>query len=102
MDLCNYFYINESDIIIKLDDIKIEDIKIEQLLNKINNNNKPFEESNINNNTFTIIEKNNGICEILSKEEQVMFNKFINSKVSFTVYWKRKKLNHIKLINVPI
>ena len=66
-----------EDKIIKFDDIKIEDIKIKQLLNKINNNNKPFEESNINN-TFTIINKSNGICEILSKEEEYYFNKLIN------------------------
>ena len=69
-------YNNENDIIIKFDDIKIEDIKIEQLLNKINNNNKPFEESNINN-TYIIINKNNDICEILSKEEEYYFNKLI-------------------------
>ena len=68
---------NEFDDIIMFDDIKIEDIKIEQLLNKINDNNKPFEESNINN-TYIIIDKNNGICEILSKEEEYYFNKLIN------------------------
>jgi len=55
----------------------MEDIEIKQLLNKKNNNNKPFEESNINN-TFTIIDKNNGICEVLSKEEENDFNKLIN------------------------
>ena len=70
-----------EDKIIKFDDIKIEDIKIKQLLNKINNNNKPFEESNINN-TFTIINKSNGICEILSKEEKYYFNKLINIIIS--------------------
>jgi len=63
--------------IIKFDDIKKEDIKIEQLLNKINNNNKPFEVSNFIN-SFTIIDKNNGICEILSKEEEYYFYKLIN------------------------
>ena len=73
---CRYC-INENDIIIQLDDIKIEDIEIKQLLNTINYNNKPFEESNINN-TFTIIDKNNGICEVLSKEEENDFNKLIN------------------------
>ena len=68
---------NESDKIIKFDNFKIEDIKIGQLLKKINNNNKQFEESNINN-IFTNIDKNNGICEILSKEEGDYFNKLIN------------------------
>jgi len=77
---CRYC-INENNIIIKFDDIKIEDIKIEQLLNKINNNNKPFEESKINN-TITINEKGNGICEILSKEEKYYFNKLINIIIS--------------------
>ena len=64
---------NNNDMIIKYDDIKIEDIKIEQLFNKINNNNKSFEESN----KFIIIDKNNGVCEILSEEEEEMFNKLI-------------------------
>ena len=60
------FHGDENDLIIKFDDIKIEDTKIEQLLNKINN--KPFEKFNIN----------NGIIEILSKEEEEYFNKLIN------------------------
>ena len=67
--------------IIKFDDIKIEDIKIEQLLNIINNNNKPFEESNINN-TFKYIDKKNGIYEILSEEEEEKFNKIINTIIN--------------------
>ena len=67
----------EYDIIIKFDDIKIEDIKIEQLLKKINNNNKQYEESNINN-TYEFIDKSNDICEKLSKEEEYYFNKLIN------------------------
>jgi len=66
-----------EDKIIKFDDIKIEKIKLEQLLNKINNNNKPFEEFNINN-SYKIIDTSNGICEILSKEEEYYFNKLIN------------------------
>ena len=74
---CIEVYNNENNNIIKFEDIKIEDIKIEQLLNIINNNNKPFEESNINN-SFKIINKNNGICEILSEEEEEKFNKLIN------------------------
>ena len=64
---CTNYNKFENDIIIKFDDIKIEDIKIEQLL-KIINNNKPFEKFNIN----------NDIYEILSKEEEVKFNKLIN------------------------
>jgi len=77
---CHY-YKNEhhnkiKDKIIDFDDIKIEDIKIKQLLKKINNNNKPLGESN--NETITIYDKNNGICEILSKEEEYNFNKLIN------------------------
>jgi len=64
-----------EDKIIKFDDIEIEDIKIEQLLEIINN--KPFEESNINN-TFTIIDKSNDIYEIISKEKKYYFNKLIN------------------------
>ena len=63
-----------EDKIIKFDDIKIEDIKIKQLLNIINNNNISFEESNIKN-SYIIIDKNNGICEKLSKEEEYYFNK---------------------------
>ena len=66
----------KNDVIIKYDDIKIEDIKMEQLL-KILNNNKPFDESHINN-TYKIFDKNNNICEILSKEEEDYFNKLIN------------------------
>jgi len=58
------------------DDIKIEDIKLEQLLKKINNNNEPLRKSN--NETITIIDKSNGICEIISKEEEYYFNKLIN------------------------
>jgi len=59
----------EIEHIIKFDDIKIEDIRIERLY-KIINNNKPFEESNINN-SYKIIDKSNGICGILSKEEEI-------------------------------
>ena len=66
----------ENDIIIKFDDIKIEDIKKGQILKK-NDNIKSFEESNINS-TNIIIEKNNCIWEILSKEEEEAFNKLIN------------------------
>ena len=55
---------NEFDDIIMFDDIKIEYIKIEQLLNIINENNKPVDESNINN-SYKIIDKKNGICEKL-------------------------------------
>ena len=82
--LINYcqYCINEhqdkfEDKIIKFDDIKIEDIIIEQL-KKINNNNnnKPIEESN--NNTISFIDKSNGICEVLSKEEEYYFIKLIN------------------------
>ena len=67
----------EIEHIIKFDDIKIEEIKIEQILKIINNNNKPFEESNINN-TYKIMKKNNDIFEVLSKEKEDNFNKLIN------------------------
>ena len=67
-------YKNKNDIIINFEEIKIENTKIKQLLNKINNNNKSFEEFNINN----TINKNNDICEKLSKEEEDYFNKLIN------------------------
>ena len=62
---------------INFDDIKIEDIKIEQLLKKINNNSKIFDESS-NDNTYKIIDNNNGICIVLSEEEEEKFNKLIN------------------------
>jgi len=68
---------NKNDKIIKFEDIKIEDIKIKQLLKKINNNNKPFEEFNYNN-SYKIIDKSNSIYEILSKKEEYYFNKVIN------------------------
>ena len=75
-NFCQFCFNNLNYIIIKYDEIKIEDIKIEQLFNKINNKNKSFEESNINN-KFIIIDKNNGDCEILSEEEEEMFNNLI-------------------------
>ena len=74
----NYKYISKYDNdFIKFDDIKLEDKKIEQLLKKISNNYKIFDESNINN-SFQIIEKNNGIYVKLSKEEIEKFNQLIN------------------------
>ena len=68
-----------NDNIIFFDDIKIENNIIEELLKKINYNKRIhyFKESNINNSN-KIIDKNNGYCEIISEEEEVMFNKLIN------------------------
>jgi len=69
------------DIIIKFDDIKIKDTEIVKLLNKINYNNKPLEESN-SNNTNIIIDKNNGTLEIISEEEEEKFNILINTIIN--------------------
>ena len=73
---CITYKDNKSNFIM-FDDIKIENIKLEQLLKILNNNNKPFKEYNINN-ILAIIDKNNYIYEILSKEEEYYFNKLIN------------------------
>ena len=59
----------DNDIIISFDDIKIEDKKIEQLLEKINNKNKLYKESIINN-IYKFIEMNNNIYEKITKEEE--------------------------------
>ena len=67
----------KRDDIIKFDDLKIEEIKIEKLLKKINNNNKPFEESDIQK-KYINFDMNKSSCEILSEEEEEKFNKLIN------------------------
>jgi len=98
----------ENDIIIKFDDIKIENIKIEQLLKKINYNDKPFDESN--NNTNIIIDKNNDIYEILSKEEEEYFKNLINIIINdyknypnFSHFFNIKNLLYFfNIENIPI
>jgi len=75
IDDSNIFH--ENDIIIMFDDIKIEDTKIEDLFKIISNNNKIFDESN-SNNSIKIINKNNGICEKISEEDEKKFNNLIN------------------------
>ena len=69
---------DDSDIIIRFDDIKIEDKKIEQLLKVINNDNniKTLEESNTIN-TIKIINIKDSYCRELSKKDEFYFNNLI-------------------------
>ena len=75
---CQYCINKKNYDIIKFDDIKIEDTKIEKISKKIDN--KPFEESNIN--SYKIVDKNNGECEKISREEEDNFNILIDTIIN--------------------